>query len=333
MFNLVSRISILGALLIVGGVAALAVAACGGDAEPETIVQTVIVEKQLPGQTITERVVETVIVEKQLPGEVVTERVIETVVVEKIVEGKTVMEIQTVVVERPVTVTERVVETVVVEKIVEGKTVTEIQTVVVKEQEVITVVATATPGAPSGLARPAPGTVLRAAVNDVGSANFLSPERFTPTTTGNHEMSVFETMIIQEGTQGGLVNVASSAGSLTALYSGRSCTHAWNSTRDGDRPRPMTGNTAGSGPRKRERLILPEQPFATSGRSGGHRRFDVRSHSQEAEPSTSAGLSYSALICTARALWRRWATTGPIRMLSAPARTNSRKSLRMTRSP
>ena len=224
MFKLVSRISILGALLIVGGVAALAVAACGGEAAPETIVQTVIVEKQLPGQTVTERVVETVIVEKQLPGEVVTERVVETVVVEKIVEGKTVMEIQTVVVERPVTVTERVVETVVVEKIVEGKTVTEIQTVVVerpvtvtervvetvvvKQQEVITIVATATPGAPSGLARPEPGTVLRAAVNDVGSANFFSPRAVHPNDNRNHEMSVFETMIIQEGTQGGLVNVS-----------------------------------------------------------------------------------------------------------------------------
>ena len=185
MFKLVSRIRILGALLVGAATAALAVAACGG--EPQTIVQTVVVEKQVPG----ERVVETVIVEKQLPGQVVTERVVVTVVVEKIVEGKTVMEIQTVVVERPVTVTERVVET-----------------VVVKEQEFITIVATATPGAPSGLGRPEPGTVLRAAVNDVGSANFLSPRAVHPNDNRNHEMSVFETMIIQEGTQGGLVNVS-----------------------------------------------------------------------------------------------------------------------------
>ena len=182
MFKLVSRIRILGALLVGAAAAALAVAACGG--ETETIVQTVIVEKQLPGQTV----VETVVVEKPVT---VTERVVETVVVEKIVEGKTVMEVQTVVVEKPVTITERVVET-----------------VVVKEQEVITVVATATPGAPSGLARPAPGTVLRAAVNDVGSANFLSPRAVHPNDNRNHEMSVFETMIIQEGTQGGLVNVS-----------------------------------------------------------------------------------------------------------------------------
>ena len=48
------------------GVAAIAVAACGGQAEPEVIteVQTVIVEKQVPG----EAVVQTVIVEKQVPG-------------------------------------------------------------------------------------------------------------------------------------------------------------------------------------------------------------------------------------------------------------------------
>ena len=214
MFKLVSRIGILGALLI-GGVAALAVAACGG--ETETIIQTVVVEKQVPAERVVEKVVETVVVEKVVEGKTVTqiqtvvverevtvtEKVIETVVVEKVVEGRTVTEIQTVVVERPVTV----VETVVIEKPV---TVTEkvVETVVVKEQEVITVVATATPGAPSGLARPAPGTVLRAAVNDVGSANFLSPRAVHPNDNRNHEMSVFETMIIQEGTQGGLVNVS-----------------------------------------------------------------------------------------------------------------------------
>ena len=53
MFKLVSRISILGALLVLGGVAALAVAACGG--ETETVVQTVIVEKQLPAEVVTEK--------------------------------------------------------------------------------------------------------------------------------------------------------------------------------------------------------------------------------------------------------------------------------------
>ena len=80
------------------GLAAVMLAvACGGEAEPQTVIQTVVVEG---------------------PGQTVVEKVIETVVVEKVVEGKTVMEIQTVVVEKQVTVTEKVIETVVVEKIV-----------------------------------------------------------------------------------------------------------------------------------------------------------------------------------------------------------------------
>ena len=114
--------------------AAFAVAACGGT-ETVTVVETVVVTEQVtvPG----ERVVETVVVEKAVT---VTEKVIETVVVEKVVEGETVMVVETVVVERPVTVTEKVVETVVVEKIVEGKTVTEVQTVVVEKP--VTVLAT-----------------------------------------------------------------------------------------------------------------------------------------------------------------------------------------------
>ena len=123
--------------LLIPGLAALAafaVAACGGT-ETVTVVETVVVTEQVtvPG----ERVVETVVVEKAVT---VTEKVVETVVVEKVVEGETVKVVETVVVERPVTVTEKVVETVVVEKIVEGKTVTEIQTVVVERP--VTVVET-----------------------------------------------------------------------------------------------------------------------------------------------------------------------------------------------
>ena len=78
------------AVLALGLAAAMWAVACGGEAEPQTVIQTVVVEG---------------------PGQTVVEKVIETVVVEKVVEGKTVMEIQTVVVERPVTVTEKVVET------------------------------------------------------------------------------------------------------------------------------------------------------------------------------------------------------------------------------
>ena len=52
-------------------------------------------------------VVETVIVEKPVT---IIEKIVETVVVEKMVEGKVVVVLQTVIVEKPVTITEKVVE-------------------------------------------------------------------------------------------------------------------------------------------------------------------------------------------------------------------------------
>ena len=61
-------------------------------------------------------VVETVIVEKPVT---IIEKIVETVVVEKMVEGKVVVVLQTVIVEKPVTRVEKVVETVVVEKAVQ----------------------------------------------------------------------------------------------------------------------------------------------------------------------------------------------------------------------
>ena len=76
-------------------------------------IETVVVERVVEGETV--KVVETVIVEKPVT---VVERVVETVVVEKQVEGQVVVVVETVVVEKPVTITEKVVETVVVEKIV-----------------------------------------------------------------------------------------------------------------------------------------------------------------------------------------------------------------------
>ena len=79
---------------------------------PTARVETVVVEKYVEGQTI--KVVETVIVERPVT---VFEKVVETVVVEKIVEGQSVIVVETVVVEKPVTVVERVVETVVVERV------------------------------------------------------------------------------------------------------------------------------------------------------------------------------------------------------------------------
>ena len=79
-------------------------------------------------RTIT--VVETVIVEKPVT---ITEKIVETVVVEKVVEGQSVKVVETVIVEKPVTIIEKIVETVVVEKMVEGKVVVVLQTVIVEK--------------------------------------------------------------------------------------------------------------------------------------------------------------------------------------------------------
>ncbi len=147
-----ARLLTLGVLAIGSMVAALAVACGGTEVVTERVVETVIVEKQLPGETITERVVETVVVEREVTR---TEKVVETVVVEREVEGKTVMVVETVIVEKPVTVTERVVETVVVEKQVE---VPVVETVVVEKLVIATPVAPPTPaptpvGGPQGTFR------------------------------------------------------------------------------------------------------------------------------------------------------------------------------------
>ncbi len=119
MFALTSRTRVLG-LLLLAIATAIVLAACGRTAEPETIVQTVLVDRP-----VTERVVETVIVTEQLPGQrvvetvvierPVTERVVETVIVREQVPGQRVVE--TVVVEKQLP-GERVVETVVVERVV-----------------------------------------------------------------------------------------------------------------------------------------------------------------------------------------------------------------------
>ena len=164
-----ARLLTLGVLTIGGLIAALAVACGGTEIVTERVVETVIVEKQLPGQTVTEKVVETVLVEKQVEGKTVTvvetvvvekevtriEKVVETVVVEREVEGKTVMVVETVIVEKPVTRIEKVIETVVVEKAVE---VAVVETVIVEKLVIATPVAPPTPaptpvGGPSGTFR------------------------------------------------------------------------------------------------------------------------------------------------------------------------------------
>ena len=79
--------------------------------------------------------IQTVVVERPVTQ---VEKVVETVVVEKVVEGQTVRVIETVIVDRPVTRTETVIETVVVEKVVEGQTVKVVETVVVEKQVTVT---------------------------------------------------------------------------------------------------------------------------------------------------------------------------------------------------
>ena len=144
------------AIIALLGAAIFAVVACGGETIVEkVVVQTVIVEKQVPG----EKVVETVIVKEQVAGE----KVVETVIVEKIVAGEKVVE--TVIVETERIVREQVVETVIVEKVVE-KTV--VETVVV---EVVAI-----PGAP----RVQTGTLI-VSVASVGTPLFINRDAVGPT--------------------------------------------------------------------------------------------------------------------------------------------------------
>ena len=113
--------------LLAGAVAlaALAAWACG-----ETVVQTVVVEREVQVQG--ETVIQTVVVEKEV--QIAGETVVQTVVVEREVEVA-VTEIQTVVVEKEVQVAgETVVQTVVVEREVQVAGETVVQTVVVERE-------------------------------------------------------------------------------------------------------------------------------------------------------------------------------------------------------
>ena len=153
----------------------------------ERVVETVIVEKQVEGETV--KVLETVIVEKPVT---VVEKVVETVVVERQVEGKSIVVVETVVVEKPVTVTERVVETVVVEKVVAAPTAT-------SAPDAMMPAPTAAPGVtavpqPTGTPRPpgaAPQDERRALPNQPGATTFEDYERQPLTETGEDAVSTF----------------------------------------------------------------------------------------------------------------------------------------------
>ncbi len=130
------RKAVASALLALSVAVMVFAVACGGT---ETVIQTVVVEKSVPGETV----IQTVVVEKEVVVEGQT--VIQTVVVEKEVqvEGQTV--VQTVVVEKEVQVAgETVVQTVVVEKEVVVEVEKEVAVEVEKEVQVIV---TATPEA------------------------------------------------------------------------------------------------------------------------------------------------------------------------------------------
>ncbi|MCY4474276.1 MAG: ABC transporter substrate-binding protein [Chloroflexi bacterium] len=138
------RKAVSAALLSIIAAFAVFAISCGGT---ETVVQTVVVVEQVPGETV----IQTVVVEKEV--QVAGETVVQTVVVEKEVQvaGETV--IQTVVVEKEVQVAgQTVVQTVVVEKEVPVEVVVveevEVEKEVIKEVvEEVQVVVTATPEA------------------------------------------------------------------------------------------------------------------------------------------------------------------------------------------
>ncbi len=97
--------------VLIGATLAVSIACGGDDGASQPVIHTVVVKEPV---TQVQTVIETVVVEKVVEGETVTE--IQTVVVEKpVTRVETVVE--TVVVEKQVAVREKVVETVVIEKI------------------------------------------------------------------------------------------------------------------------------------------------------------------------------------------------------------------------
>ncbi len=156
------------------GAALAAAVACGGDDTAAPVIHTVVIEKPV---TQVERVVETVVVEKQ-------------------VEGQTVRVVETVIVERPVTQVERVVETVVVERPVaqvEVETVVVERPVVIEK----ILVATPTPGGEVMAPRESktPSGTLTISATTVGKPQG-DPEKCIPG-CGNEKFSMgaYETLL------------------------------------------------------------------------------------------------------------------------------------------
>ena len=210
------RLGTLTVFLVIGGIFAAVAAACGGETEVVTVVETVVVDRPV---TQIETVVETVVVEKVVEGETV--RVIETVVVDRPV-TRTEKVIETVVVERPVTRTEKVIETVIVEKMVKGETVKVVETVVVEKQvtqiekvvetvvvekqvtqiekvvETVVVIQTAMPGPSMGGVPEQQGT-LKVAAAQVGSPVFDNQDAVFPTNMLQYFFGIQETLLTGDG--------------------------------------------------------------------------------------------------------------------------------------
>ena len=183
LFKLRFASGLLLALALVGLVA------CGSET---TVIQTVVVEKEVPGQTIVEKVVETVVVEREVMVD--GEMVIQTVVVEKAVPGETV--IQTVVVEKTVP-GETVVQTVVVEKEVL------VAATVIVEKEVI----------PPGTIIPQ-GT-LRMGIGEVSFAALIPSQAGLTSNTLQKRSSVYEPLVYMNS-EGFLVPRLAQAWTLSA---------------------------------------------------------------------------------------------------------------------
>ena len=186
------RLGTLTVFLAIGGLFGALAVACGGDPEVVTVVETVVVDRPVTQ----------------------IEKVIETVVVEKVVEGQTVKVVETVIVDRPVTRTETVIETVVVERVVEGQTVKVVETVVVEKQvtqiekvvetvivdrpvtETVVVVQTA---APSMGGVPVQQGTLRVAAAQVGSPVFDNQDAVFPTNMLQYFFGIQETLLTGDG--------------------------------------------------------------------------------------------------------------------------------------
>ena len=147
-------------------------------------------------------VVETVIVEKPVT---IIEKIVETVVVEKIVEGQTVRVVETVIVEKPVIRVEKVVETVVVEKAVQVVPTTMPAAEMAPPAATAAVQPTAMPAAtgvpalaPRPTGTPMPPTVLsdpdpeqRSLPNQPGATTFEDYERQPLTDASEDAVSTF----------------------------------------------------------------------------------------------------------------------------------------------